>query len=329
MKRSILSIAPGLIAGLLLTGLGSGAVAADAPKRVLVVTTTTGFRHSSIQTAEKVLAKLAKESGAFTIDLVQQPPDKPVPPRKPADLKADADEAARRQHQDTLAKYQADAAKFKTASTDWEAALKQRLTQLSPENLKKYDGVIFANTTGDLPLPDPQGFVDWVKQGHGFVGVHSATDTFREVPGSFPGFKPYVEMIGGAFLSHGAQAGVDCLNEDRAHPACKELGTSWSVFDEIYLLKEFDRSKVHTLLGLDKHPNQKTPGYFPVAWGKRFGKGRVFYTSLGHREDIWDEDWTRDRKNSKEVALAYQKHLLGGIKWALGLEPGDATPQVK
>ena len=56
------------------------------------------------------------------------------------------------------------------------------------------------------------------------------------------------------------------------------------------------------------------------------GKGRVFYTSMGHREDVWDPTWARDRKNSKEVAEAYQKHILNGIKWALGLETMNAKP---
>ena len=57
------------------------------------------------------------------------------------------------------------------------------------------------------------------------------------------------------------------------------------------------------------------------------GKGRVFYTSLGHREDLWDEtEAVKDRKNSVELSKQYQAHILGGIKWALGLEPGSATP---
>jgi type 1 glutamine amidotransferase len=58
------------------------------------------------------------------------------------------------------------------------------------------------------------------------------------------------------------------------------------------------------------------------------GKGRVFYTSLGHREDMWDDDpGMQDRKNAPEVSRAYQKHVLAGIQWALGLAPGDAAPQ--
>ena len=78
---------------------------------------------------------------------------------------------------------------------------------------------------------------------------------------------------------------------------------------------------MHDLLVLDKHPNLKTPGHYPVSWTRDFGRGRVFYTSLGHREDLWDADPSLpDRKNSVEISKAYQAHLLGGIKWALGLE---------
>src|SRR5258708_32357821 len=99
------------------------------PKRLLVVTVTKGFHHSSIPTAEKVLGELAKSSGAFTVDYVR---------------------------------------------TDEDIAKK-----MTVEALKDYDGVIFANTTGDLPLPDKQGFLDWIKSGHAFIGIHSATDTFR------------------------------------------------------------------------------------------------------------------------------------------------------
>ena len=73
------------------------------------------------------------------------------------------------------------------------------------------------------------------------------------------------------------------------------------------------------------HPNNKTPGDYPLSWCKNYGKGRVFYTSLGHREDVWDPAWP-DRKNPKEVAEAYQEHILGGIKWALGLEKWSPKP---
>jgi type 1 glutamine amidotransferase len=189
--------------------------------------------------------------------------------------------------------------------------------KMSPEALKNYDAVIFANTTGDLPIPNPQAFIDWVKSGKGFVGMHSATDTFHN-------FSPYIDMIGGQFLTHREQVEVQPINQDKECPACKHLGTDWKVFDEIYLFKNFDPKKVHGLLTLDKHPNDKTPGNYPISWCKQYGKGRVFYTSLGHREDVWDPAWP-DRKNPPEVAEEYQKHILEGIKWSLGLTEWDLS----
>jgi len=266
-------------------------VAQAAPKKVLVVTTTTGFRHSSIETAEKIIAQLGVESGAFTVDYAR------VDPKDPKFKDADG----------------------KTDNAKVNAAIKEVLAEkMSPEALKGYDAVVFANTTGDLPLPDRDAFIDWVKSGKGFVGMHAAGDTFH-------GFKPYLDMLGAEFKTHEAQVSVDAINQDKEFPMCRHLPSTWVVFDEIYQFKNFERSTVHGLLTLDKHPNNKSPGDYPVSWCKEFGLGRVFYTSLGHREDVWDPAWS-DRKNSKEVAEAYQKHILGGIKWALGLEKMNAKP---
>ena len=276
-----------------LVGVGS---AVAAPKRVLVVTTTLGFRHSSIPTAEDVLGELAQKSGKFTVDYAR------VEPKDAKFLGADG---------------KPDKAKV-------EEAIKELLAvKMSPAALKQLDAVIFANTTGDLPIPDKEAFLDWVKSGKGFVGMHSASDTFH-------GYPPFIEMLGGEFKTHGAQVTVDAINQDDKCPACRHLPASWQVFDEIYQFKNFDRNKVHGLLTLDKHPNDKTPGDYPVAWCKNYGKGRVFYTSLGHREDVWCPTWKDgkgERKNSPQVAEAYQQHILGGIKWALGLEKGNAKPQ--
>ena len=83
--------------------------------------------------------------------------------------------------------------------------------------------------------------------------------------------------------------------------------------DEIYEFKNWDRSKCHVLLTMHKHPQRDEQGDFPVAWTNRVGKGRMFYTSLGHREDVYTNP-------------LYLKHLTGGIRWALGLEKGDDTP---
>lgn len=261
-----------------------------APKRVLVVSVTAGFKHSAIPTGERVLADLAQRSGAFTVEFVRQP------------------ESTQGEH-------------VTQTSTN---ALKFALEKLSPDNLKRYDAVIFNNTTGELPLPDKEAFLQWVADGHGFVGLHAATDTFR---GHKP-LDPYIQMVGAEFASHGPQVAVEVINHDPGHPACRHLPKTLRVFDEIYLFNGFEREKVHCLLGLDKHPNTKQPGYYPIAWCKRYGNGRVFYTSLGHREDVWDPKWDQaGRMNEPAVAEAFQKHLLGGILWALGVEPDGADGQ--
>jgi uncharacterized protein len=291
MKMMNIAVSGSLLGAVVLAGAFAPRAEA-ATKKVLVVTTTTGFRHSSIPTAEKILAQLAKESGKFTVDYARVEPNDP--------------------------QFKGDDGKVDNAKVT--AAIKQVLAEkMSPAALKQYDAVIFANTTGMLPMPDPQAFVDWVKSGKGFVGMHSATDTFHD-------FKPYIEMIGGEFKAHGAQVEVDALNQDKECPACRHLPADWKVYDEIYQFKNFERPKVHGLLTLDKHPNDKTPGDYPISWCKEYGKGRVFYTSLGHREDVWDPNWP-DRKNPKEIAEAYQKHILEGIKWALGMEKWNVKPQ--
>ena len=285
-----------------LLGLATGCIlicglsAEAAPKRVLVVSTTLGFRHSSIPTAEKVLGDLAKSSAAFTVDYARVEPNDPQ--FKGADGKPDK-------------------AKVDAAIT---AVLAEKM---SAKALKQYDAVVFANTTGDLPIPDREAFLEWIKSGKGFVGMHSASDTFH-------GFPPFIEMLGGEFKTHGAQVEVDAINQDKECPACRHLPGDWKVFDEIYQFKNFERAKVHGLLTLDKHPNDKTPGDYPIAWMKEYGKGRVFYTSLGHREDIWDPEWKDgkgQRKNSPEISRQYQQHILGGIEWALGLKKANARPQ--
>jgi uncharacterized protein len=291
MKMKILSIL--LLAATAVTTLQA------APKKILVVTTTTGFRHSSIPTSEKILADLAKASGAFTVDFIHQPEG------KPAALKKDASEEEK--------------AAFNTAQAQWDEKLKQALQKLSPDSLKNFDAVAFVSTTGDLPIPDKEGFLNWIKSGGAFIGIHAASDTFH-------GWPEFIEMLGGEFAHHGAQVGVECLNEDPQHPATAHLGKTWTIKqEEIYQFKNYDPAKVHDLLILDKHPENGSSGHFAVSWCKEYGQGRVFYTSLGHREDLWDTDPSiKDRKNPVEISKAYQAHVLGGINWALGLQTGAA-----
>jgi type 1 glutamine amidotransferase len=327
MKR----IFPLLLASALASGFPTFAA---EPKKVVVCTVTTGFRHSSIPYAEKTLQRLADTSKEFTIvEFVRQPEVQiPKKPSIPGDLKPDADEKAKAKHERDIAKYNEEIARWtpemearaKAAQTDFDSQLKANLAKLSPQNLKDktIDCVIFANTTGDLPLPDQAGFIDWIENGHAFVGMHSASDTFHHFAG-------YLDMLQGEFATHEAQVPADLIAADTQHPANAGIGASWNLKqEEMYIIKRQDRSKVHTLWFLNHHPNRAAEtGHFPVSWCRKAGSGRVFYTSLGHREDLWDDSpELKDRKNPVEVSKQYQQHILGGIRWALGLAQGSAEP---
>ena len=179
---------------------------------------------------------------------------------------------------------------------------------MTPGKLKEIDLVFFANTTGDLGLTSDQkkAFYGWIREGGAYAGVHSAADTYH-------GDADYLDLLRGEFESHGAQVKVVIRNQDPAHPATKDVPPTFEIYDEIYLFKHWSRYTVHVLLSMKAHPEQpEVTGDFPVAWTSRMGKGRIFYTSLGHREDVY-------------LNRIYLDHLAGGLRWALGLEDGDDT----
>lgn len=310
------------------------APATTGEKRVIVCTVTLGWRHSSIPTAEAALQKLSDESHAFKIVEFARQPEGAIEnaPSRPGPLKPDASAEEKERHEKAMKTYEADvakwtpevAAKAEANNAKWNADLKASMAKLSPENLKaeKIDGVIFANTTGDLPLPDKEGFIRWIEDGHAFIAMHSGSDTLHGFPG-------YRDMLGGEFKTHRDQVGADLIQADAEHPAAKGLPAQWNIAqEEMYIIQNQNREKVHTIYFLRHDPNFKEDKTFhPVSWCREAGKGRVFYTSLGHREDLWSDDPALpDRKNSVEISKQYQKHILGGIKWALGLEPGSAVP---
>ncbi len=303
-------------------------------KRAIVVTVTTGFRHSSIPFAEKTLEKIGTESGVYTVvDFARQPEIQvPRKPNKPRDLPADADENAKKRQVANLKKYEEELAKWtpeiekqaQDAQAKFDVAAKQSLEKLSPANLtaNKIDLVIFANTTGDLPLPDKEGFIQWIENGGAFAGMHSASDTFHKFPG-------YIDMLQGEFETHKAQVPAELIAGDKAHPANGGIGETWGLKqEEMYIIKSQDRAKVRSLWFQRHHPNDANDkGFFPVSWCRKAGQGKVFYTSLGHREDLWSDDPALpNRINSVEISKQYQAHLLGGLKWALGLADGSAEP---
>jgi len=183
---------------------------------------------------------------------------------------------------------------------------------VTKEKLDNYDIVLFY-TTGNLPFADDVRdylFNVWVKQkGHGFIGTHSAADTYHD-------YEPYWEMIGGTFNGHpwGSNQTVTVTVHDKNHPASKPWGDEFEIQDEIYQFKHWQPEKVHVLMSLNMAKTKlKKPYQVPIAWVKNYGDGKVMHMSLGHREEVW--------ANEK-----YLQSLLGGIKWMMGLESGDAMP---
>lgn len=179
-------------------------------------------------------------------------------------------------------------------------------SRLTPEFLDEFDGVFFY-TTGDLPLPNRQALIDYVAAGKGFVGSHCATDTYHGWEEN--GKRPYIDMIGAEFETHHAQEAARVVVKNSTFPACAHIsGESFEINDEWYMFKNMNQDMIVDL-ELDTKSMQQSaynsvPPY-PVAWHRNHGKGRVFYTAMGHRDDVWTNP-------------LFQQHLVAGIRWALG-----------
>jgi type 1 glutamine amidotransferase len=191
------------------------------------------------------------------------------------------------------------------ASRAFELTVARDSIAVDRENLRNYDALVFY-TSGELPLSDGQkeALLDFVRSGKGFTGIHSATDTLYNWP-------EYGELVGGYFDGHPWHQEVAIDAEDPVHPATRHLAPRFQITDEIYQFRSFIREQVHGLLRLDNNSvNLNVPGVnrsdgdFALAWTRPFGSGRVFYTALGHREEVW-----QDKR--------FQQHLLNGIRWTM------------
>jgi len=181
------------------------------------------------------------------------------------------------------------------------------------DNLKKYDLVFFYTQGPDLEIPKEAldyFFGTWLKQkGHGFIATHSSTDTYGD-------YQPYWDMIGGTFDGHPWNAGdtVTITVHDTKHPGSKMWGNEFSIKDEIYQYKHWQPEKVHVLMSLNMAKcGLKKPYHVPISWVKEYGDGKIFYTNLGHNKETW-------------ANKTYRESILGGIRWVMGLDEGDATP---
>jgi type 1 glutamine amidotransferase len=201
-----------------------------------------------------------------------------------------------------------------TLRTDTEALSKKKL-EYNAKNLNDFDAILFY-TGGDLEM-DAQQKADFLSsihdEGKGFIGVHSASITFT-------GWPEYGDMIGSYYDEHPwLTFDAPIIVEDPAFPGMQQFPRSFVLRDEIYQLKDYSRDKVRVLMRLDvgkldmknKHVH-RTDGDFAVTWAKMYGKGRVYYTTLGHVEENWDKP-------------EFQQMMTEAIKWAMGLENADVT----
>ena len=203
-----------------------------------------------------------------------------------------------------------------TIRTDTEVLTKQKL-EYNAKNLNDFDAVLFY-TGGELEMKPEQkaSLLSFVHDdGKGFIGVHSATITFTSWP-------EYGEMIGGYFDEHPwVTFDAPIIVEDPNFPGMQQWPKSFILKDEIYQMKDYSRDKVRVLMRLDAskldlnnpHVHRKDRD-FAVTWAKTYGKGRVFYSTLGHVDQNWDDP-------------RFQEMYLEAIKWAMGLVDADVTPR--
>jgi type 1 glutamine amidotransferase len=194
----------------------------------------------------------------------------------------------------------------RAAKGRFEVVATQDVGEVTRERLKGYKAIVFY-TTGELAI-DKEALIDFVKEGGGFAGIHSATDTLYK-------YAPYGELVGGYFDGHPWHEKVTVRVEDTQHPATAHLGPSFEITDEIYQFRDWDRSKLHVLLSLDparvdlaKEGVKRADKDFGLSWTDTLGKGRVFYTALGHREEVWADP-------------RFLTHLVNGIAWTFGAAP--------
>src|SRR5215467_5219712 len=181
-------------------------------------------------------------------------------------------------------------------------------------NLNDFDAIFFMGTGDNLSPQQKKDLMSFIKEdGKGFVGAHTGDDAFFDWP-------EFGEMIGGYFDNHPwGVFNAPIIVEDGAFPAMKLFPARFTIKDEIYQHKNWDRSKLHVLARLDSSkldfskPNiHRRDKDFAVAWAKMYGKGRVFYSTFGHAAETWDDP-------------QIQKMYLAAIRWAMRLEGSDVN----
>jgi type 1 glutamine amidotransferase len=177
-------------------------------------------------------------------------------------------------------------------------------SELTPKRLADADAVVFANTTGTLRMTAAQrdAFIRFIRNGGGFLGAHSAADTFHNWPA-------YLRMLGGEFEHHPPNGVARIAVEDRTHPATTRLPRSFTIRDEFYRFVTNPRRRAHVLARVDE--GSRGPD-LPIIWCRDEGRGRVFYDGLGHFPETWSD--------ARQVRI-----VRGALQWILRLAPARGT----
>ncbi|MGW4113383.1 carbohydrate-binding protein [Actinosynnema sp. NPDC004786] len=176
-------------------------------------------------------------------------------------------------------------------------------------NLARFDAVVWLSTTGDvLDDAQQQAFQRFVEGGGGYAGVHAAADTEYSWPW-------YGELVGSYFKSHPNIQPAAVEVEDHDHPSTAHLPDTWTRTDEWYSYRSNPRSRVKVLAALDESSYTPTDpsGDHPISWCHTPGQGRSWYTGMGHTKESYADP-------------AFRQHLLGGLRYALGVAPADCEP---
>jgi len=172
-------------------------------------------------------------------------------------------------------------------------------TAFTDQSLGRFAAVVFMSTTGDvLDSAQQEAFQRYIRAGHGYVGVHSATDTEYDWPW-------YGQLVGAYFKRHPAVQEAKLDVRDRTHLATKCLPAVWNRRDGWYDFRAAPSADATILLTIDEtsYSGGTMGAVHPMAWSHTFDGGRAFYTELGHTPESYKEQ-------------AYLDHLAGGILWA-------------
>ena len=182
------------------------------------------------------------------------------------------------------------------SSREFAVTATEEVSSITAAALANYDVLCFVLTTGELPFDSEarRAIVNFVSEGKGFIGIHSAADTLYEWP-------DYGRLVGAYFKEHPWTQPATVLVADRSHPSTAGLEERFTVTEEFYTFRENPRT-ARILLRLDPS-SVNASGDFPLAWAQAFGAGRTYYNALGHFDATW-----RDAR--------FQRQLADALRWA-------------